>query len=61
MNRQLSLLGGIGLGAALMYMVDPDRGKRRRALVRDKLLVRSTRSLTQSAPPRETLRIVCED
>jgi uncharacterized membrane protein len=41
MNRQLALLGGIGLGAAVMYMVDPDRGKRRRALVRDKL-VRAT-------------------
>lgn len=30
------LLGGLGLGAALMYVLDPDRGKRRRALVRDK-------------------------
>lgn len=31
------LLGGIGLGAALMYLLDPDRGRRRRALVIDKL------------------------
>jgi uncharacterized membrane protein len=31
------MAGGIGIGAALMYMFDPDRGKRRRALVRDKL------------------------
>lgn len=30
------LLGGLGLGAALMYVLDPERGKRRRALVRDK-------------------------
>jgi len=37
MNPQLALLSGIGLGATLMYMVDPDRGKRRRARVRDKL------------------------
>ncbi|MGH9881853.1 MAG: SRPBCC family protein [Pyrinomonadaceae bacterium] len=37
MNRELALLGGIGLGATVMYMVDPDRGKRRRALMRDKL------------------------
>jgi uncharacterized membrane protein len=31
------MAGGIGLGAALMYMLDPDRGSRRRVLVRDKL------------------------
>ena len=37
MNRELTLLGGIGLGAALMYILDPDRGGRRRALVRDQL------------------------
>jgi uncharacterized membrane protein len=38
MNRELTLMaGGIGLGAALMYMLDPDRGSRRRVLVRDKL------------------------
>jgi osmotically-inducible protein OsmY len=30
------LLGGLGLGAALMYVLDPERGKRRRALARDK-------------------------
>ena len=32
------LLGGLGLGAALMYVLDPERGKRRRGLVRDKAL-----------------------
>jgi hypothetical protein len=38
MNRELTLMmGGIGPGAAVMYMLDPDRGKRRRGLVRDKL------------------------
>ena len=37
MNRGLTLLGGIGIGAALMYVLDPDRGRRRRALTRDKL------------------------
>jgi osmotically-inducible protein OsmY len=39
MREDLTVLaGGIGLGAALMYMLDPDRGARRRALVRDKLV-----------------------
>ena len=32
----LALLGAMGLGAALMYLLDPDSGKRRRALLRDK-------------------------
>lgn len=31
-----TLVGGLGLGAALMYVLDPERGKRRRALARDK-------------------------
>lgn len=34
MNR-LTLLGGLGLGAGLMYVLDPDLGRRRRALLRD--------------------------
>ena len=32
----LALLYGVGVGAALMYILDPDRGARRRALLRDK-------------------------
>ncbi len=36
MNRALTLLGGLAAGSGLMYMLDPDRGRRRRALVRDK-------------------------
>src|SRR5262245_25900730 len=36
MNTAWSLLGGFGLGAGLMYLFDPQQGRRRRALVRDK-------------------------
>lgn len=32
-----ALLGGIGIGAALMYYLDPVRGARRRSLLRDQL------------------------
>ncbi len=32
----LALISGLGLGAALMYVLDPEGGNRRRALIRDK-------------------------
>ena len=32
-----SFIQGAGLGAGLMYLYDPDRGKRRRALIRDQV------------------------
>ena len=37
MNNKTAIVGAVGIGAALMYFLDPDRGKRRRALVRDKV------------------------
>jgi osmotically-inducible protein OsmY len=39
----LTFIGGIGIGAGLMYMLDPDRGSRRRALVRDKIISAANR------------------
>jgi hypothetical protein len=35
MRKGLLLVGGVGLGAGLMYACDPEKGKRRRALLRD--------------------------
>ncbi|MFN2387605.1 MAG: BON domain-containing protein [Thermoanaerobaculia bacterium] len=35
-NSALALLGGLGVGALLMYVLDPQRGAQRRALARDK-------------------------
>ncbi len=32
-----ALLGALSAGAALMYFLDPDNGRRRRALVRDQV------------------------
>ena len=40
----LTLLYGIGIGAALMYILDPDRGARRRALLRDKCVSASNKT-----------------
>jgi osmotically-inducible protein OsmY len=42
-GKSLTLLTGIGLGAALMYFLDASDGGRRRALARDKSLKTSRR------------------
>lgn len=43
-DKGLALLGGLGLGALLMYVFDPQRGARRRALVRDKAVAAYNRT-----------------
>ncbi len=37
MTREMSMLFGMAVGAGLMYLFDPDSGRRRRALMQDKL------------------------
>jgi hypothetical protein len=38
MNDTTAFVSGAALGAGLMYVVDPERGRRRRALARDKMV-----------------------
>lgn len=42
-NRSMTLIGGALIGAGLMYYFDPDRGRRRRSLVRNQLVHASHR------------------
>jgi hypothetical protein len=37
MKGTLALVGGAGLGAGLMYLLDPDRGERRRSALGESL------------------------
>ena len=41
--RIITFVKGVGIGAALMYFFDPERGNRRRALVRDQAVHTTTR------------------
>jgi hypothetical protein len=38
MRELIYALGAAGLGAAVMYFLDPDQGNRRRSLIRDKAI-----------------------
>jgi gas vesicle protein len=38
MNKGFLFGSGLGLGTAVMFLLDPNRGKRRRALIRDKVV-----------------------
>lgn len=50
MNKGLSMIGGVGLGAALAYLYDPELGNRRRAMIRDK----AVRALNKTEEAIET-------
>ncbi len=38
MSRPTDIIAGLLLGAGMMYLLDPDRGRRRRALLRDQIV-----------------------
>lgn len=37
MNKPMNLITGLTLGATVMYLLDPNKGKRRRAVLRDRM------------------------
>jgi len=43
MRRLLGVLFSVAVGSAAAYMLDPDRGRTRRALARDKAIAMSNR------------------
>lgn len=36
MRKEILVAGGVGIGMSLMYVLDPERGRRRRAMLRDR-------------------------
>ncbi len=52
----VTFLGGLAVGAAVMYMLDPDSGRRRRALVRDKATSYTRKGIEAARGKAEDLR-----
>jgi uncharacterized membrane protein len=55
MKRILSLAGAFGFGLGTMYFLDPDCGRRRRAVTRDKVKSTAHRSACMARKTREDL------
>jgi hypothetical protein len=55
-DQSLSCLFGFGFGAALIYLLDPDAGGRRRALVRNKAVWAARKTADRSAALARDLR-----
>jgi hypothetical protein len=56
-GKGIWLLAGLSLGAGMMYLFDPDRGRRRRAILRDKC----KHTLHQTGDTVSTIRGACRD
>jgi hypothetical protein len=48
MNSGITMVGGAGIGALLMYFLDPDRGRRRRAMMQDQAM-KARRKISDAA------------
>src|SRR5919109_1488668 len=67
MRSMMALMSGVTLGASAMYLLDPDRGLRRRADLRDTLvelgdtpIAEHARPMVERARPVDTLELVRE-
>jgi len=56
MNKAINLISAAGVGAGLMYLFDPDRGRRRRGLIRNKVEHASTLVTDAAGKTRRDVR-----